>query len=114
MPFDGRSPSPEAVLYNMFSIGSEASLSRGMIMSKNRYGIGLLLVLGLSNFSACNEDQPLGKSENRTVTTFGGTCGRWQTTDLKTGVVTFVVATCGPGLLRWSMESRFSRRRQVG
>ena len=67
-------------------------------MSKNHYRIALLLVLSLSTLSACNKDQPLGKSESRTVTTFGGTCGRWQTTDPKTGVVTFVVATCGPGL----------------
>jgi hypothetical protein len=80
------------------STGPEARLSLGALMSKNHNRTVLLLALSLSTLSACNKDQPLGVSENRTVTTFGGTCGRWQTTNPKTGVVTFVVATCGPGL----------------
>ena len=75
-----------------------ARVDLGGIMSQIRYGIMLLLALDVSVLTECSKDQVLSQSENRTVTTFGGTCGTWQTTDPKTGVVTFVVATCGPGL----------------
>jgi hypothetical protein len=61
----------------------------------------------------CYKDEPLADSEQRTVTTFGGTCGRWQTTDRNTRRTTFVDATCGPGLecfaAAWKVASPANR-----
>ena len=61
-------------------------------------GVWVLAWMCLS-LCACHHELTQTVEENRTVDTFGGTCGDWIETTKSPATYTVVKATCGSGLL---------------